>query len=236
MQTYGIQIFNQTIYDSLIDEWTRPDGGRDTITACRKYWNGENLTGLLGEQAELFELCTSFFDTGATKVYLGELAEEDSGGWYDIAHPRKDPFPSPELYGFMTQESVLSALGVPVNYSSSSRAVSKGFSGTSDIISTGLMDAVGYLLDGGIKVTMMYGDRDYACNWVGGEKASLAIPYSRSSEFANAGYSPLLTTDGFNGMTRQLGNFSFTRVFQAGHEGMCFLCQVLICCSLVARD
>lgn len=65
---------------------------------------------------------------------------------------------------------------------------------------------------------MMYGDRDYACNWVGGEASSLAIPYSRQADFAEAGYTPLLTADGISGFTRQLGNLSFTRVFQSGHE------------------
>jgi len=72
---------------------------------------------------------------------------------------------------------------------------------------------------------MMYGDRDYACNWVGGEMASLAVPYTRRQEFADAGYTKFLVDDnmdeaghGWAGMTRQYGNFSFTRVFQAGHE------------------
>ncbi len=65
---------------------------------------------------------------------------------------------------------------------------------------------------------MMYGDRDYACNWIGGEKASLAVPYGRAADFAAAGYAPLLTPDGLGGWTRQLGNYSFTRVYQSGHE------------------
>ena len=86
------------------------------------------------------------------------------------------------------------------------------------IVRGGFLDAIGYLLDSGVKVHMMYGDRDYACNWVGGEKASLAVPYSRIAEFAETGYSPLLTPDGISGQTRQLGNYSFTRVYQAGHE------------------
>jgi hypothetical protein len=64
----------------------------------------------------------------------------------------------------------------------------------------------------------MYGDRDYACNWIGGERVSLEIPYARSADFAAAGYAPLLTTQGVKGMTRQHGNYSFSRVFQAGHE------------------
>lgn len=61
----------------------------------------------------------------------------------------------------------------------------------------------------------MYGDRDYPCNWVGGEAASLAVPYSKAEDFAAAGYTPLVTPEGVQGMTRQFGNFSFTRVFQA---------------------
>lgn len=122
------------------------------------------------------------------------------------------------MYGYLTEASVLSALGVPLNYSGHSSAVSSQFSTTFDIIGGGYLDSIAYLLDSGVKVHMMYGDRDYACNWVGGEAASLAIPYSRAAEFADAGYTPLLTVDGVSGMTRQLGNYSFTRVFDAGHE------------------
>lgn len=65
----------------------------------------------------------------------------------------------------------------------------------------------------------MYGDRDYACNWIGGEAASLAINYTSSAEFQAAGYEPIrvnATYDG--GLVRQYGNLSFSRVFQAGHE------------------
>ncbi|PHH76259.1 hypothetical protein CDD83_4302 [Cordyceps sp. RAO-2017] len=47
----------------------------------------------------------------------------------------------------------------------------------------------------------------------------MAVPYSRARDFARAGYAALVTDEGaVGGVTRQLGNFSFTRVFQAGHE------------------
>lgn len=66
-------------------------------------------------------------------------------------------------------------------------------------------------------------------NWVGGEAVSLAIPHARAASFARAGYAPLHLppTDASSsaharvhhrGLTRQHGNLSFTRVFQAGHE------------------
>ena len=120
--------------------------------------------------------------------------------------------------GYFTQRHVLEALGVPVNYSFYSGAVADSFNANFDIVRGGFLDAVAYLLDSGVKVHMMYGDRDFSCNWMGGEAASLAIPYSRKDAFAAAGYEPFITPDGVSGMTRQVGNFSFTRVFQAGHE------------------
>lgn len=111
------------------------------------------------------------------------------------------------------------------------------FSDTFDIVHGGFLDAIGALLDAGVKVHLVHGDRDYPCNWVGGEAASLAVPYLRAAEFARAGYAPLqvVTTTSTSregpehvhdgpttvkeaGMTRQHGNFSFTRVSQAGHE------------------
>lgn len=82
------------------------------------------------------------------------------------------------------------------------------------------MEAVAYLLDSGVKVHLMYGDRDFACNWLGGEAASLAIEYSGTEGFRNAGYAPLLSSPGIvGGFVRQYGNYSFSRIFQAGHEG-----------------
>lgn len=87
------------------------------------------------------------------------------------------------------------------------------------MIHGGFLQSIAHLLDSGVKVHLMYGDRDYPCNWVGGEAASLAVPYSQARAFSAAGYAPFTTSDGeVRGMTRQRGNFSFTRVFQAGHE------------------
>lgn len=123
------------------------------------------------------------------------------------------------MHGYLTQSWVLEALGVPVNFTSSSHAVQQAFVGTQDI-DRRTTDAVAYLLDTGVKVHMVYGDRDYACNWLGGEAASLGVNYSRSEEFSQAGYAPIVSLDGVGGFVRQFGNFSFSRVFQAGHEGM----------------
>lgn len=75
----------------------------------------------------------------------------------------------------------------------------------------------------------MYGDRDYACNWIGGERAVHAVQYSGSEGFKNAGYEPILYGANLEegGQVKQYGNYSFSRVYQAGHEGTCLFIFVL---------
>jgi carboxypeptidase C (cathepsin A) len=53
---------------------------------------------------------------------------------------------------------------------------------------------------------------------MGGEAISLAVDYAHSAEFASAGYAPLVVDGVEYGESRQYGNFSFTRVYEAGHD------------------
>ena len=68
----------------------------------------------------------------------------------------------------------------------------------------------------------MYGDRDFACNWIGGEHSSLAIPYAHQEAFRAAGYAPIMINDTqIGGQVRQYGNLSFSRVYQGIHPVSC---------------
>ncbi|KAH7420101.1 serine carboxypeptidase [Cadophora sp. MPI-SDFR-AT-0126] len=212
--TYGIELVNKTTHDEGMDAWFKPGGCKERWVRCQKIadeddpdWRG-NVPSVVECFDEAAKDCSSIMNA-ATNI---------TWGWYDIAHPHADPTPEPYMLGYLTQSWVLEALGVPVNFSSSSPAVYFAFAGTHDIERRGSMEAVSYLLDSGVKVHMVYGDRDYACNWLGGETASLAIQYSGTEEFKNAGYAPILGSEGVGGFVRQFGNFSFSRVFQAGHE------------------
>lgn len=54
----------------------------------------------------------------------------------------------------------------------------------------------------------------------GGEAVSLALNYSNAAAFAAAGYADISTNQSYvGGVVRQQGHFSFSRVFQSGHEG-----------------
>ncbi|KAG6007202.1 hypothetical protein E4U21_006221 [Claviceps maximensis] len=216
--TYGIEAFNKTVYDQLMDRFTRKDGCRDQLIQCQKELQDQGLDKNAINMAREIPrtLCPQLMDACSS---LGESAFENTDyARFDIAHPKHDAFPPPHMLGYLTQGKVLGGIGSPINFTYISTAVAERFSSTLDEVHGGFLDAVGYLLDSGVKVHMMYGDRDFACNWIGGENASLAIPYSRAKDFSNAGYVPMMTSAGQGGLTRQFGNFSFTRVFQAGHE------------------
>jgi len=228
--TYGIEIFNQSFHDSILHEWKRPGGCREQYLACREALRERDgnvylphLTDKKKRQPKhnVTEACSRLEEDCEDK-FMSPFFQQGRG-FYDIAHPRADPFPPPHMYGYLNEAATLSALGVPVNFTAESALVHEGFGATYDMAAGGFLEAVGYLLDRGVKVHMMYGDRDFGCNWVGGERASLAVPWGRAGEFSGAGYAPLVVAaagggGGVVGMTRQVGRYSFTRVFQAGHE------------------
>jgi len=201
-----------------MDSWNRPGGCKEKMFECQSALKGRGTILLSEIGKNITEICEGIDEACGDLVLREYFGHSDARGWYDIGHPINDPFPLPTLHGYLTEGDVLSALGVPVNFTDHSAVVSAKFQSTYDIIVGGFTDAIAYLLDSGVKVHMMYGDRDYACNWFGGEKASLAVPYSRAADFAKAGYAPFVTPEGLGGWTRQFGNFSFTRVHQAGHE------------------
>lgn len=213
-QTYGIEVFDKPLYDELMHNWTRPDGCRDQTLACERKLGAFDAASVNRGFVSVAEVCdmADWCEENVISAYI-----ERDHGWFDIGHKAADPFPPSDMLGYLTQEHVLQALGSPVNYTFASGAVATGFGSTHDPVHGGFLDAIAYLLDSGVKVHLIYGDRDYACNWLGGERASLAVPYSRQKDFAESPYGLLWTPDGFSGITRQLGNYSFTRVFQAGH-------------------
>lgn len=96
------------------------------------------------------------------------------------------------------------------------------FDSTGDYARGTSLEALSYLLDSGVRVAGMYGDRDWACNWIGGERAFDAVEYSGAEGFKNAGYEPVLYGENLEegGQVKQFGNYSFARVYQAGHEGI----------------
>ncbi|KAI1165808.1 carboxypeptidase S1 [Nemania serpens] len=215
--TYGIQAVNESIYLGMIDAWERDGGCRDQIAECievAEAYDPDNI----GVNATVNRICAAAESFCSNEV-RGPYLEYSNNNYYDLATLNPDPFPAPFHSLYLNQPHVQAALGVPLNYTSSSGAVSNAFRGIGDYPRPGWVGELAYLLDNGIKVHLMYGDRDYACHWLGGEAVSLAINYTHTDAFHAAGYTDIVVNDTYvGGQVRQHGNLSFSRVYEAGHE------------------
>ncbi|GIK00387.1 hypothetical protein Aspvir_004410 [Aspergillus viridinutans] len=218
--TYGIEAINKTVYERAMNAWSKLGGCKDLIVECREL-AAEGDPTMSGRNETVNEACRKANDYCSNQVE-GPYVLFSGRGYYDIAHFEPDPFPPPYFQGFLNQNWVQAALGVPVNFSISVDSSYNAFGSTGDYPRSdvhGYLEDLAYVLDSGIKVALVYGDRDYACPWNGGEEASLRVDYSDSHSFQAAGYAPVQTNSSYiGGRVRQYGNFSFTRVFEAGHE------------------
>lgn len=65
---------------------------------------------------------------------------------------------------------------------------------------------------------LVYGDADYICNWFGGQAMSLALEHKTTAQFRASNYTSFLVDGEESGQVRQYGNFSFLRLYEAGHK------------------
>lgn len=116
----------------------------------------------------------------------------------------------------------MNSIGVNINYTfGSNDEIYWAFQQTGDFIFPNFINDLEELLELPVRISLVYGDADYICNWFGGEAVSLAAEYSDAKKFREAGYTPLLVDGVEYGSTREYGNFSFTRMYEAGHEVPC---------------
>ncbi|THV50358.1 hypothetical protein BGAL_0153g00030 [Botrytis galanthina] len=192
--TYGIKAYNDTVYNFAKFALNMGNGCLDQIGFCR----ATNLT-TAAEQAictEAENLCRDAVE-GVFYTYGGR-------GAYDIRHPYDDPTPPTYFLDYLNLASTQNALGVNLNYSEdANNEVYYAFQQTGDFVYPTFLEDLEYLL---------------ANDWFGGEAISLAANYTHSAEFAAAGYAPFIVDGTEYGEVRQYGNFSFLRIYEAGHE------------------
>ncbi|GAQ43564.1 carboxypeptidase S1 [Aspergillus niger] len=206
--TYGIKALNDTVYNYMKFANTMPSGCQDQVSLCKL----TNRTSLAD-----FAICTEAANMCRDNVE-GPYYQFGGRGVYDIRHPYNDPTPPSYFVDYLNKDSVMDAIGVDINYTESSSDVYYAFQQTGDFVWPNFIEDLEEILRLPVRVSLIYGDADYICNWFGGQAISLAVNYTHASQFRAAGYTPM-TVDGVEyGETREYGNFSFTRVYQAGHE------------------
>lgn len=145
---------------------------------------------------------------------MQQLVNRDVG---DIRELSPDPFPYSFYSDYLNTPAVQEALGLYVNYTRVQLNVNSVFAFEGDFIrDTDIYEDLASLVAANITVALYAGDADMNCNWLGIEvvAAKLGVP-----GFDAAGYANMTMSDGKSyGQTKQSGKFSFTRVYEAGHE------------------
>lgn len=82
---------------------------------------------------------------------------------------------------------------------------------------TDLSSKVEYLLNNNVNVLVYSGNKDFVCNWRGGEAWTSALEWRHSQEFQNATYVEWKEGNNTYGEFKAVENLAFLKVFDAGH-------------------
>ena len=160
--TYGLQLTDPATAQDEFEQFFEADGCLAGLNACEaaaEAGDPENA----GYNETVNEICADvqcaagngFMDSGERSIY-------------DIAAQKTTSLARSYYIGFLNQHWVQKALGVPLNFTQSMTSVSMAFTLTGDYSRDdqrgGYRADLAKLLDSGVKVAMMYGDRDFVCN------------------------------------------------------------------------
>jgi carboxypeptidase C (cathepsin A) len=215
--TYGYEGITEDQYQFAVSSVPKC---REMSATCKTLAASQDPQGT-GAVAEVNKACFAAYDFCFSTMHQNYTLNANPRNVFDIGAPAApEAFPPKWAAGYLNSAEVQQALGVPLNFTGGSAVIMTTFNKTGDFVRGKQLAQLGNLLDRGVKVALVYGDRDYQCNWLGGEALSLAINSTQSSGFAAAKYAMVQTNASghVGGLVRQHGNLSFARVFQAGHE------------------
>ncbi|KAK7413881.1 hypothetical protein QQX98_007222 [Neonectria punicea] len=216
--TYGYEALSKEEAKYYIDKYSAEGGCKGLLDQCTMAVTFGDQDGD-GDSANVNSICGK-----AQQACLEiEYAYLSSGrSVYDLAAPSADPFPPMLFQEYLNQAYIQEAIGTPINFTLSNSAIYFEFSGTGDQARDGNIARLAALVNKGVHVGLIYGDRDYICNWMGGEAVSKEVATEAGGQYAlrfsEAGYAPIIINDSYvGGAVRQFGNLSFSRIYQAGH-------------------
>ncbi|MCJ1358428.1 MAG: hypothetical protein MMC33_008428 [Icmadophila ericetorum] len=215
--TYGIQAISLDEELVAVNSYLDAGGCQQAIQACRDAASAMDPEDY-GDVSTVNQLCEQA-QTNCNQNVIGPY-EASGRDVYDISQMTPDPFPPATYLEYLNSADVQAAIGAAVNYTETNSAVATAFESTGDYDRGNQIDEMSYLLSLGVRVALIYGDRDYICNWVGGEAVSFAIAAQSPANypFYSAGYADIVVNSSYvGGVVRQYGNLSFSRIYDAGH-------------------
>lgn len=215
--TYGIRAISLGDQQASANSFLSADGCQQLVQSCRTAaasMDSENV----GDVFAVNQKCRTA-QVSCNNNLLGPFMKSGRD-IYDLTQKTPNSFPPRTYLEYLNLADVQSAIGAAVNYTETNAAVANAFLQTGDYERGNQITQMAYLLSLGVRVALIYGDRDFVCNWAGGEAVSYSIAAQapKYSPFYSAGYADIVVNNSYvGGVVRQYGNLSFSRIYNAGH-------------------
>ncbi|KAI0708404.1 alpha/beta-hydrolase [Earliella scabrosa] len=203
---YG-QLQSDDVLVSMLKAFYGDGGCRDQLAACIE----------AGSSPESNSICYNADDYCLTNVEVPSSLGRDE---YDLrqSNDTDNPFPPKYYSSFLNDSAVLRTIGAEVPYYfECSDAVEAQFNRTGDDARS-LLSELGALADTGMKILIWAGDADINCNWVGGHECVLAMEWHGRGELRTTPFTNMTIDGEVVAAYKNVDNFSFARVYDAGHE------------------
>ncbi|RIB22832.1 Alpha/Beta hydrolase protein, partial [Gigaspora rosea] len=141
--------------------------------------------------------------------------------YYNVSHydiRTKNGFPDPVYAKYLNDPFVLKSIGVTeiTKYLEVNRTIIFRFVESGDEIHS-TMSQIEFLLDNNIPIMFFYGDADYLCNWIGGNKMVESLKWEYHKEFKNSMFHEWILNRVKVGEIRKVKNLWFVKIFESGH-------------------
>ncbi|KAF9479203.1 alpha/beta-hydrolase [Pholiota conissans] len=200
---YG-QLQSDDVIAQLNQAFFGPGGCQEQEMACFAAGTGPDSN----------KICGTADNFCVDNVFVPAVGDRDSD---DLRQNSSASFP-PEFYvNFLRSASVKAQIGANSTYRECANAPFNLFTKTGDDART-LLPQLAALANSGLKMLLWAGDADINCNWLGGHASALAMDWFGKERLAKTPFKNMTINGEAVAAIQNVDNFSFARVYQAGHE------------------
>ncbi|KAH6666764.1 putative carboxypeptidase S1 [Halenospora varia] len=136
---------------------------------------------------------------------------------YDIRQPASSPFPPQTYMTYLSDPSIMKAIGAKINYTMCSHAAGDAFHADADG-NRSFLPTLSALIQSGLRTLIWAGDADSVCDWFGGFASVNSVSWSGGDTFRAKGVVNYTVKGVVGGEYKSVENLSWLRVFESGHE------------------
>ncbi|KAG7445250.1 alpha/beta-hydrolase [Guyanagaster necrorhizus] len=200
--------YGQLQSDEVLEEMNKAYFGRD---GCLEQ---EQACYAAGNSSSSNKICRTADDFCIDNIFVPAVGDRDSD---DLRQNSSALFPPSFYIDFLANTTVKKSIGATSDYSECPDAPYELFVRTGDDART-LLPQLAALVNSGLNMLIWAGDADINCNWLGGHASVLAMDWFGKEALANTPFTNMTIDGAAVAAIQNVENFSFARVYEAGHE------------------